>query len=163
MKNYRKSDYAFNKYSYNIVYNFAGETVEITLEKYLLENPDKSAEDFYFFKSISDTIYLELDRLDHLQTKKNVSIHNITESSIVDMSIDVEDEYIDLEDRQRIWTAAKKMFEILTPKQKSRFIKYYIKGYSIRAIAKEEGVFYTSVADCLRRIRDKLREYYDNL
>ena len=42
MQNYRKSDYAINKNSPNIVYRFHNEIIEITLEDYLKENPDKT-------------------------------------------------------------------------------------------------------------------------
>lgn len=41
VQNYRKSDYAINKNSPNIVYRFHNEIIEITLEDYLKENPDK--------------------------------------------------------------------------------------------------------------------------
>lgn len=46
MKNYRKSDYALNKYRKGIVYKFADGIVEVTLEDYLRENPDKTETDF---------------------------------------------------------------------------------------------------------------------
>ena len=41
MWNYRKNDYAANKYSPNIVYRFNDEIIEISLEDYLEENPDR--------------------------------------------------------------------------------------------------------------------------
>ena len=41
MKNYKESDYALNKYSQGIVYKFADGIVEITLEDYLRDNPDR--------------------------------------------------------------------------------------------------------------------------
>jgi hypothetical protein len=59
MKNYQSSDYALNKYSSGIVYHFADEIVEVTLENYLTENPDKSEADFRALKELSDAIYLE--------------------------------------------------------------------------------------------------------
>jgi hypothetical protein len=34
MRNYRKSDYAINKYSPNIVYRFHDEIIEVSLEDY---------------------------------------------------------------------------------------------------------------------------------
>ena len=51
MKNYRNSDYAANKNSKGIVYRFANQTIEITLEDYLRENPDKNEADFTELKS----------------------------------------------------------------------------------------------------------------
>lgn len=54
MQNYRKSDYAINKNSPNIVYRFHNEIIEITLEDYLKENPDKTEHDFAELKALSD-------------------------------------------------------------------------------------------------------------
>ena len=42
LRDYRKSDYAINKYSPNIVYRFHDEIIEVSLEDYLKENPDKT-------------------------------------------------------------------------------------------------------------------------
>ena len=53
MQNYRKSDYAINKNSPNIVYRFHNEIIEITLEDYLKENPDKTEHDFAELKALS--------------------------------------------------------------------------------------------------------------
>lgn len=47
MKNYKDSDYALNKYSEGIVYQYAdGRKQTIWLEDYLAANPGKTAEDF---------------------------------------------------------------------------------------------------------------------
>ena len=54
MRDYRKSDYAINKYSPNIVYRFHDEIVEVSLEDYLKESPDKTAQDFTKLKALSD-------------------------------------------------------------------------------------------------------------
>ena len=42
VKNYRKSDYALNKFSEGIVYQFSDGTLEISMEDYLQDNPDKT-------------------------------------------------------------------------------------------------------------------------
>lgn len=57
MKNYKDSDYALNKFSEGIVYRFADRIVEITLDHYLAENPDKNEQDFWELKALSDEIY----------------------------------------------------------------------------------------------------------
>lgn len=41
MSKYQDSDYAVNKFSKGIVYRFSNETIEITLEAYLRDNPGK--------------------------------------------------------------------------------------------------------------------------
>ena len=58
MWNYRKNDYAANKYSPNIVYRFNDEIIEISLEDYLEENPDRTEQDFLKLKALSDEIYM---------------------------------------------------------------------------------------------------------
>ena len=79
LRDYRKSDYAINRYSPNIVYRFHDEIVEVSLEDYLKENPDKTAQDFTKLKALSDEIYYEQDRSESAQTRKDVSIHGLEE------------------------------------------------------------------------------------
>lgn len=79
MRDYRKSDYAINKYSPNIVYRFDDEIIEVSLEDYLKENPDKTEQDFAELKALSDGIYYEQDRAESAHTRKNVSIHSLEE------------------------------------------------------------------------------------
>lgn len=50
MKNYRKSDYALNKFSEGIVYQFSDRTLEISLEDFLRANPGKTEADFMTLK-----------------------------------------------------------------------------------------------------------------
>jgi len=79
LRNYRKSDYTINKYSPNIVYRFHDEIIEVSLEDYLKENPDKTEQDFAELKALSDEIYYEQDRTESAQTRKDVSIHGLEE------------------------------------------------------------------------------------
>ena len=58
MKNYRESDYALNKFSKGIVYKFADETVELTMEDFLRETPGATEEDFFVGKSSRTAIIL---------------------------------------------------------------------------------------------------------
>ena len=64
MKNYRKSDYALNKFSEGIVYQFSDRTLEISLEDFMRDNPGKTEADFMALKAVSDEIYLEQARLE---------------------------------------------------------------------------------------------------
>ena len=64
----------------NIVYCFHNEIIEITLEDYLKENPDKTEPDFAELKALSDQIYYEQDRAESAQTRKDVSIHGLEET-----------------------------------------------------------------------------------
>jgi len=55
LRNYKDSDYALNRYSQGIVYKFSDGIVEITLEDYLRDNPDKTEEDFAELKSMVES------------------------------------------------------------------------------------------------------------
>ena len=80
MKNYRKSDYALNKFSEGIVYQFSDGTLEISMEDYLRDNPDKTEADFLELKALSDEIYLELVRLETAQGNKTVSMTGLEDT-----------------------------------------------------------------------------------
>lgn len=82
-RNYRQSDYAKNKYSSNIVYAGSDETIEITLEQFLEENPGMTKEDFKYWKSWSDEDYYITDRKDTNEAKHTVSIHSIEATELV--------------------------------------------------------------------------------
>lgn len=57
MKNYKDSDYAINRYSKGIVYNFADGNNEITLEKFIEAHPELSEADFNTWKQWSNDDY----------------------------------------------------------------------------------------------------------
>ena len=82
MKNYRKSDYALNKFSEGIVYQFSDGTLEISMADYLRDNPGKTEADFLELKAISDEIYLEQIRLETAQGNKTVSMTGLEDTRI---------------------------------------------------------------------------------
>ena len=51
----------------------------------------------------------------------------------------------------------------MTEKQKRRFIQHYIYGLSLRQIAVKESVYFTSVAESLKRATDKLQRYFEQM
>lgn len=164
MKNFRNSDYAVNKYSEGIVYQFSDKTMEITIEDYLCENPTRTKEDFMELKSLSDDIYLKQVRLETAQGNKLVSIHGMAEvESCATRPLD--EIYCEDEERKSVMKAVSKLFldGRLTEKQKQRFIQHYFLGKSLRTIAKEEGVFFTSVAECIKAATDKLKRYFERI
>ena len=126
MQNYRKSDYAINKNSPNIVYRFHNEIIEITLEDYLKENPDKTEHDFAELKALSDQIYYEQDRAESAQTRKDVSIHGLEETEhCATRALDEEweERVVDIQNRKYAWKALEQLFTVgaLTEVQKRRF------------------------------------------
>lgn len=139
MQNYRKSDYAINKNSPNIVYRFHNEIIEITLEDYLKENPDKTEHDFAELKALSDQIYYEQDRAESAQTRKDVSIHGLEETEhCATRALDEEweERVVDIQNRKYAWKALEQLFTVgaLTEVQKRRFRLHIFQGLSIRQI-----------------------------
>jgi hypothetical protein len=93
MKNYTDSDYAINKFSKGIVYRFTNDFfVEITLERYLAENPEKIEVDFLELKALSNEIYHKQDKSENSQTKKNTSLTLLEETDECSTK-SLEDEY----------------------------------------------------------------------
>lgn len=161
LKNYTDSDYALNKYSEGIVYKFADGVVEITLEDYLLDNPDKTTEDFAELKALSDEIYHEQVIQMNRTSRLNVSIDGMEgQESLSVPAVDTQlirqqEETLALEAARQLLDSGK-----LTEIQKRRFLLYYMEGLSTRQIAAVEGVHQRAVWDSLMWIGKKLKKFY---
>ena len=164
MKNYRKSDYALNKFSEGIVYQFSDGIVEISMADYLRDNPGKTEKDFSELKALSDEIYLEQARLETAQGNKLVSLADL-EDTVAYPGQSLDDSCIQADENRRVKLAVDKLFQCgkLTPKQKERFVRHFFAGVSLRKIASDEGVHFTSVDECIRRVVDKLRTYFKEI
>jgi len=160
MKNYQNSDYALNKHRKGIVYRFADEIVEVTLEAYLAENPDKTEAEFLALKELSDADYLEGDRAEYNQTRKNVSLRCEEDSG--SESVTLEERHLDALDK----LAAAKAFDVLlaakelSETQQRRFLLYVVGGLSLRQIAECEGVTFRAVAKSVNAGTDMLKKYF---
>ena len=151
MWNYRKNDYAANKYSPNIVYRFNDEIIEISLEDYLEK-----------LKALSDEIYYEQDRAENTQTRKNISIQGMEEMNCC-ATRSLEDEWEEFEVERQNYRYAKlalgQLFttNILTETQKRRFRLNIFYGLSSREIGRIEGASHQAVAKSLKIAVEKLR------
>lgn len=161
MKNYMDSDYAANKKAEGIVYRFVTEPLELTLEAYLAENPDKTEVDFAELKALSDSDYFERDRGDCRQTWKNVSLDKVGE--LADCAApDPEDEVISKPEQAAIqkrryalgWQALNK----LTKVQRRRYVMYHAHGMTTREIGKKESVQQRTVMDSLEWAEKKIKK-----
>ena len=166
MKNYRDSDYAANKKAKGIVYRFSNQTIEITLEDYLRENPDKNEADFTELKSLSDEIYLKQVRTENAQTKKNVSIHSLEATTLCCVA-SPEDDLIESEEqaenqRQRRKIVAKAL-STLTEVQRWRYLMYVVDELTIRQIADLEGLHFTSVSESICAAKQKIKKCLMNI
>ena len=120
-----------------------------------------SVEDFDIWKKKLVDEALEYRRHDDLTTRKNVSIENLLETDLV-CEESVEDEYIrEEEERQappKTMSAALDILNVLTPKQRERYIKSKAYGMSVRDIAVEEGSDWTSVWESICAAEKKLEK-----
>ena len=165
MPDYRKSDYAINKYSPNIVYRFHDEIIEVSLEDYLKENPDKTEQDFAELKALSDQIYYEQDRAESAQTRKDDSLTGLEESKVCatrPLDEEWEEKMIEFQNRLYARRAFEKLFkgDVLTELQKRRFCLYIFKGLSIRQIGRLEGRSHQVVAKSLNLAIRKLKKFF---
>ena len=165
-RNYRQSDYAKNKYSSNIVYAGSDETIEITLEQFLEENPGMTEEDFFYWKNWSDEDYCAIDRKDSIEAKHTVSIHSIEETELVSVP-SAEDIVIEKLSREneRVYTMkdAEAVLSKLTDIQRRRYLLYEVCGLSTPQIALSEGVsqytVWESIDAAKKRIKKVLRNF----
>lgn len=164
MKNYRKSDYALNKYSKGIVYQFSDGIVEITLEDYLKDNPEKTAADFAELKALSDAIYYKQDREDSAKTRRNISLHSV-ETTEQCSTLPLEDEWIETNNLRYAGQAVQGLLEsgILTEVQQRRFVLHIVKGLSFRQIAQMEGISHKNVAKSVYLAIQKLKKLFKEL
>ena len=159
MKNYRDNHYALNKYSEGIVYKFVDGIVEITLEEYLCDNPDKTEADFEELKAMSDEIYYQQDRQEHRTNRLNISMDKIKDK-VAEATLPMDVELIRKEEERKALEAAKKLLHSgkLTPIQQRRFLLYFFEGLTTRQIAKLEGVRQQTVWNSLMWAQKKIKK-----
>jgi hypothetical protein len=160
MKNFTDSDYAVNKNAAGIVYRFADQTVEITLEDYLRENPDMTEADFAELKALSDSDYYDRDRSGYRQTWKDVSFEGLEETDLL-TAPSPEDDYFDRLERtaeaERKTTLAKRAMGKLTETQRRRYVMRHVHGMTLREIAGSEGAHFTSVEESILAAERKIK------
>ena len=161
MKNYRDSDYAANKYAKGIVYRFADQIIEITLEDYLREKPGKSEADFTELKALSDEIFFEQDRSEGRQRKKMVSFHALEETALLavpspeETMIATEEQAENQKFKREI---AAKTISVLTDVQRRRYLLHTVNGMTTRTIAEKEGVSHVAVVYSLEQAEKKIKK-----
>ena len=160
MKNYQSSDYAANKYAEGIVYRFANQTVEVTLEDYIRENPGKTEADFAKLKALSDGMYLDQVRGDNAHGKKTVSVYHLQNAELVPSP---EDTVIEQPERaakeKRRRKTAKQALDTLTEVQRRRYLLHVADGLITREIAAREGVSHVAVVYSLEWAEKKIKKF----
>lgn len=182
--------YKLNKNNPDLVYNFADELITYrketdengnlqiveyrkkdgrkgkkTTTRRVVPSHEMSIEDFDAWKTRLTEEALEYRRNDDLTTRENVSIENLLETDLV-CEESVEEEYLRAEEERqalpKTMEVALGILEVLTPKQRSRYIQSKVYGKSVRDIAAEEGSDWTSVWECInsaeKRIKKELKK-----
>jgi hypothetical protein len=161
MKNYQDSDYAANKYANGIVYRFANQTVRVTLDDYLRENPGKTEADFNEIKALSDRLFYEQDRSEGRQRKKMVSFHALEETELAavpspeDTMIAEQEEE---EKQRRRREIADRALAVLTEVQRRRYLLHNSQGLTTREIALQEGISHVAVVYSLELAEKKIKK-----
>lgn len=160
-KNYRNSDYALNKYSTGIVYRFSGEIVEVTLEDYLVENPDKTEQDFLELKALSDDIYHQQVVGENRTSRLDISLNGL-EDTIISTDALMDEQLIEVQDMQLASEALAYALETaaLTEVQLRRFRLHIIDGLSTRQIAKMESATQRAIMKSIHAAIEKLKKVF---
>jgi DNA-directed RNA polymerase specialized sigma24 family protein len=167
MKNYQSSDYAINKNAKGIVYRFADQTVEVTFEDYLRENPGKTAADFAELKALSDEDYYDSDRSGYRQTWKNTSLNTLDEDENAIFAVpSPEDEIIERGEQEAAYAKRKSValhaLDKLTDIQRRRYIQYHVEGMTEREIAEKECSTQQAVSKSLAWAEKKIKKVLPN-
>ena len=168
MKNYKNSDYALNRYSEGIVYRFADETITVTLEDYLAENPDKTPDDFLALKMLSDDIYHNQDRGENAKNKRNIPLYELDRTALrhtpspEEMFIDDIDAIEEAEKKQQEIKIAKSIMDKLTEVQRRRYLSHIVDRRSTWEIAEIEGANQKSVYESLSAAEKKIKKFFKN-
>ncbi|MDR1703665.1 MAG: RNA polymerase subunit sigma-24 [Clostridiales bacterium] len=163
MKNFTDSDYALNKHSEGIVYSFVdGSKVTVTLENYLAENPDKTADDFRRLKELSDGDYLERDRDGYRKSWKDMPLDILADTlhcSAPSPETDVIEAPLEKERQITRFALAKKAWYKLTEVQRRRYRMYHVDGLTMREIAEREKTSHVAVVYSLEQADKKIKKF----
>jgi DNA-directed RNA polymerase specialized sigma24 family protein len=176
--------YKLNKNNPDLVYNFADELTTYRKEtdengnlqiveyrkkdgrkgkkattRRVVPSYEMSIEDFDAWKARLTEEALEYQRFDHQTTRNNVGLENLLETDLV-CEESIEDEYIREEEERealpRNIDVATSILDVLTPIQKSRYIKSKMYGMSTYAIGAEEGCDHKAVERSIKSAQKKI-------
>lgn len=166
MKDYKRSDYAANKKSKNIVYKSeVSKDSDITLEKFLASDSNLTVTDYEYWKNWSDEDYQEGELKKRRETRKDVPIEDMSEVlSFVGNTLedDYENSQFEKATKEALNIAIKKLYsdKRFSEKMKARFEQYYFKNLSTCEIAHREGVNSKTVSESINSAVKKLSKYF---
>lgn len=175
MKDYNTStDWMRNKNSASIIYKSAdGSVTEITLEDFLAESAENTEEIFRQIKEASDKLFHSEDIAEARNSRNELSLFDFSEqyaSKPLEEQIvclkDRETEQIYLKKRNQMLKLVPEILDKLTETQRRRFLLHKVKGFTVRKIAKAEGVAHQSVFESIigaeKKIEKFLRKFSQN-
>ena len=120
---------------------------------------EMSVEAFDAWKAKLTEEALEYRRHDDLTTRQNISIENLLDTDLSNEE-SLEDEYLREEEekqaRPKTMKEALDILNVLTPTQRSRYIKHIAYGKTVREIAAEEGCYINAVEKSLMQAEKKI-------
>lgn len=158
-----KYEWEENRSSEHIIYCFAdGTTKVITMDDYLREHPEHTAEDFKRIKQLSDEMYRTDYHAD--QRYSNWKADEDFDHAAALLASPKElplDRVIRLEHWRTARQAAHQLLRSgrLTPVQRRRFIAYFIHGKSLAEITREENIRHQTTRECILRLTERLRQF----
>lgn len=170
MKYYKNSDYALNKASTDIVYNNVnGETEAVTLKKALEENPGMTAEDFQYFKTLSDEDYRETANNDYAAHNQTF-FEKLERSDNLRHTPSAEDELMDTINAQEEAKRRQKLFKTvdrllkanLSEKQYKRYWLHHVGGLTTREIARLDGIKQSNAAKSIKQAEKIINVIFSN-
>lgn len=164
MDEYKKSNYAINKFSKGIVYkNADGSIIEVTFEKIAKDNPSFTQEDFEKLKRLSDELYHEEAKNDcnyyHHHTSDLADYHSSKQLS----ALSLEDEIIAHDDEIVFSKRLQKAINtLLTPTQKRRLILHCFCKMTYREMAELENASAMSICESIQAAQKKIKNFLKN-
>ena len=176
--------YKLNKNTPDLVYNFADELITYCKEtdengnlqiveyrkkdgrkgkkattRRVVPSHEMSIEDFDVWKKQLTEDAHEYFNKDKRETRENISIENLLETDLV-CEVSVEEEYLRAEEERqalpKTMDIASEIMQVLTPLQRSRYIKSKMYGKSTYAIAAEEDCDHKAVLKSLQSAQKKI-------
>lgn len=161
------TDWSRNKNSAAIVYMGAdGSVTEITLESFLADSPNNTAEMFRELKALSDKLYQAEDNAESGRAKRELPLYEWSaecatespEALLVDRP-DEETVQVYLKRRQQMLNLVPEVLDRLTDIQRRRFLLHKVKLLSTHKIAAMEGVAQPTVVESIMGAEKKIEKY----
>lgn len=168
MKGYNSNtDWSRNKNSAAIIYMGAdGSVTEITLESFLADSPNNTAEMFRELKALSDKLYQAEDNADGSRAKQELPLYewsvDCASESPETLLVDIPDEetiQVYLKRRQQMLGLVPEILDRLTDIQRRRFLLHKVKLLSTRKIAAMEGVAQPAIVKSIGGAEKRIEKY----